>query len=33
VSSDVEVNGAIRDQPACDLDTATLVQTLRARGC
>lgn len=55
VSSDVEVNGAIRDQPACymlgeaagcaavqsirtgqpacDLDTATLVQTLRERGC
>jgi len=55
VSSDVEVHGAIRDQPACymlgeaagcaavqsfrtgqpacDLNTATLVQTLRARGC
>ena len=54
VSSDVEVNGAIRDQPACymlgeaagyaavqsirtgqpacDLDTATLAQTLRVRG-
>ncbi len=55
VSSDVEVNGAIRTQPACymlgeaagcaavqslrtgqpacDLNTATLVQTLRVRGC
>jgi len=55
VSSDVEVHGAIRDQPACymlgeaagcaavqslrtgqpacDLNTATLVQTLRSRGC
>ncbi len=22
----------IRDQPACDLDTATRVQTLRSRG-
>ena len=55
VSSDVEVNGAIRTQPACymlgeaagcaavqsirtgqpacDLNTATLVQTLRAQGC